>query len=424
MKMRAARNGIEPATCELPESATNEFLSPSRNDSIEKRDKANRSFVPLKKRDMFQRGIESPNGERPRSATKDLPLPWGEGWGEGEPCPITQRRIIFFKILRPPLSTSLLRSKRPKTRLLNTARSLARLHWPAILRYRLWRSFLQLTPNHVTHDLLFSTHPRVPESQDFDASPGQPGISLGIQPPLLRSSVLAAIEFDIQHGFNAEKIENVRRVRMLASKFICRKPSATKPGPQKFFRPRIVLAKRAGDPREFGRSHVCNVEDSLVTSISRKLPGLESPHAVTPHPDPLPWGEGTPASHISATHQSMTQSCRGLIQTRFAKDPIQNGIDSPNREQSTTPIKESFSPRDLSRLGSGERFACREGDKLDRGKPIARVGTPLRSRGLRRPSKRERASHWDGERWCQGTGDEAFPQAVRGRNRARRRNAG
>jgi alkylation response protein AidB-like acyl-CoA dehydrogenase/3-hydroxyacyl-CoA dehydrogenase len=53
------------------------------------------------------------------------------------------------------------------------------------------------------------------------------------------------------------------------------------------------------------------------------------------------------------------------------------------------------SPRsgDLSRLGSGERFACRESDGLNSGKHLARAGAPLgEAEGPRGPSERERAS--------------------------------
>jgi hypothetical protein len=48
---------------------------------------------------------------------------------------------------------------------------------------------------------------------------------------------------------------------------------------------------------------------------------------------------------------------------------------------------------DLSRLGNGERFACRESDSLNRGKHLARAGAPLgEARGPQGPNKRERVS--------------------------------
>jgi len=34
------------------------------------------------------------NAERTRNSPKESPLPWGEGWGEGEPRSMTKRPVI------------------------------------------------------------------------------------------------------------------------------------------------------------------------------------------------------------------------------------------------------------------------------------------------------------------------------------------
>ncbi len=50
----------------------------------------------MKKRQNFQLGIESPNGEQSTIAIKEFLLPEGEGQDEGEPRLVTRRPGIFL----------------------------------------------------------------------------------------------------------------------------------------------------------------------------------------------------------------------------------------------------------------------------------------------------------------------------------------
>ena len=58
------------------------------------------------KRRFAQRGIESLAGEWPKRAIEDLPLPEGEGWGEGEAHAIMNRHAISFPTDNPPSTES------------------------------------------------------------------------------------------------------------------------------------------------------------------------------------------------------------------------------------------------------------------------------------------------------------------------------
>ena len=230
-------------------------------------------------------------------------------------------------------------------RFLSAAWFLARSHRPAIFRHWLRRSVLQLAPNGIADHLLFAPQTPIPESQNFDAALGKPGISLRVQTPLMGCSVSAAIQFNVEHRFKTKEIENVRRVRMLTSKLVSGKPAVTKPGPQEFFGPGVVLAKRTGNPSEFWRGHACTIENSSITSIFRRQREVESLSTVPPHPSPLPRGEGIPLASSRATHGQSAQSSAGPIAGRSGTGSIPSGIEPATSLPSTNRIQRSPLPK-------------------------------------------------------------------------------
>jgi hypothetical protein len=168
-----------------------------------------------------------------------LPLPGGEGWGEGEGS------------VQISTHAHIARSLGQCFRFLNHRWQ----HWPAILRQRMRRAFLQRPPNRLSNRVLLPSQPRVPKSQHFDAFAAKVGVACEIPRLLFRMTVPAAVQFDIHSRFEAEKIEDEVSKLMLAPKFIRREAPVTKPLPKQSFRPSVILAQSAGNPGEPPQSH-------------------------------------------------------------------------------------------------------------------------------------------------------------------------
>src|SRR6266568_8857134 len=91
---------------------------------------------------------------------------------------------------------------------------------------------------------------------------------------------------------------------MLSAKLVGRKTSVAQPTPQKLLCPGVALAQGTRDGRGF-----CVLHSSEVNSCRE---GIQ--HRVSPHPGPLPWGEGAaPGSHelsksASGEHRAATRN--------------------------------------------------------------------------------------------------------------------
>jgi len=184
-----------------------------------------------------------------------LPLPRGEGRGEGE----LARRAAS----RPsPVSGCAV------------TRADAR---GAIVRKRMGRSLQEDAPDNIPNELLFLPEVRIPKSQDLHAVSFQPRIPFRIRSSPLRESVLTAIQLDIQARFQTKEIQNISTHRLLSPKLIGGEPPVSQPAPNKPFSPGIVLAQCAGNGDLFGMLHPWNLGGFKCNS---------------PSPRPSPRGRG------------------------------------------------------------------------------------------------------------------------------------
>ena len=189
-----------------------------------------------------------------------FPLPRGEGQGEGEPgFEISLARHLF----------------RRRAIVLFSFR-----HWAAVRRQRVRSTLLQSAPNCIANGLLLAAQMRIPEAQNFDSARFKPSVSLGISGLLLRSSMLKSIQFYVQPGFQAEKIENVRSERVLSPEFVLRKSPVPQPSPHEFLGPCIVLSQHPRRARQFWRCHFERVGNFRL--ISQACWSKESPFPLTP----------------------------------------------------------------------------------------------------------------------------------------------
>ncbi len=188
----------------------------------------------------------------------------------------------------------------------NSARSLnsawfhSWLHRPAILRHGLGRPLLQRVPNGVPDDIFFTSQPAIPKAKHFDSTSRQPSIAFHVALFGFRRSVLPAVEFDIERGFQTKEIEYVGRIGMLSAEFVCGESPITKPLPKKLFSPRVALTKSAGDLRELGRSHG-GILPKSACSASRKFS--------SPSPRPSPAGRGRIAFRWFEILDAFSSSC-------------------------------------------------------------------------------------------------------------------
>ncbi|SRR6266446_3243080 len=230
-----------------------------------------------------------------------LPLPKGEGWGEGEG---DFESTVSCESAGISASVSLLQFSR------------GLMHRSAIVRQRVRRTLLKRGPDCIANRLLLAAKMRIPIPHDFHAACLQPGVAFRVFLPRLGETVLKSVQFDIELRLKAEKIEHVRAERMLASKFIFGKSSITEPTPNELFRPRVMFPHHSCDTSQFGRGHKGRVGQAGVKAkkISwrgfRLFSGLTLAQFLSPHPSPLPQGEG----ELSAAHSKSGPSlhCRSL----------------------------------------------------------------------------------------------------------------
>src|ERR1051326_6862003 len=148
-------------------------------------------------------------GDLERSALKGalpmiLPLPKGEGWGEGE------MRLRPVDHSRTASSAGSLRC------LCRSLFSRGLPHWPTIVGQRMRRAFLKSIPNRVAYRPPFPAQARIPKAHHFNAARLEPGVTFGVFRQRLWKTMLKAVQFDIQFRFDAEKVEYMRPVRVLA----------------------------------------------------------------------------------------------------------------------------------------------------------------------------------------------------------------
>jgi hypothetical protein len=86
----------------------------------------------------------------------------------------------------------------------------------------------------------------IPEPQRFDAARFQKRVAFGIVNLPFNKTMLAAVQFNIQIRLQAKEIQIVNANGMLAAPFVAVETAVAQPAPDKFFRPRFVLAKLAG----------------------------------------------------------------------------------------------------------------------------------------------------------------------------------
>src|SRR2546428_12897745 len=99
--------------------------------------------------------------------------------------------------------------------------------------------------------------------------------------------MLGAIEF--KKRFDAKEVEDVFTERVLPTKLVGRKPSVPQPAPQELLSPSVGLAQSARDGGGFCVPHV---SESIADCEDIGRP-------VSPHPDPLPKGEGVAGAALA-----------------------------------------------------------------------------------------------------------------------------
>ena len=63
------------------------------------------------------------------------------------------------------------------------------------------------------------------------------------------------VQLNIEMGFEAEEIQDVRSERMLSPELVAGETPIAQPAPNQSLGPRVPLAQRPGDGRLFGRLH-------------------------------------------------------------------------------------------------------------------------------------------------------------------------
>src|SRR6266446_3812915 len=134
-----------------------------------------------------------------KSGRRILPLPGGEGRGEGV-------RLIQFL--------------------------LPRIHRPCVIRQRMRRTFLQLAKNRVADGLRVAPQTGIPKAQFLDAARSQERFAFRIVTLLVRMTVTKSIQFDGQPCCLAKEIQVVNAFRMLAAEFVTAETPVTQPAPQ------------------------------------------------------------------------------------------------------------------------------------------------------------------------------------------------
>ena len=124
---------------------------------------------------------------------------------------------------------------------------------------------------------------------------------------LNRVAVPETVQLNIQTGFEAEEIQDVRSKWMLSPELVAGETPVAQPTPKQSLCPRVPLAQRSGDGRLFGRLHEgCLFACSGCWKFGRPVP---------PHPGPLPRGEGGMLGSVS----SESSALRNVRETECAR---------------------------------------------------------------------------------------------------------
>src|SRR5205809_886358 len=163
-----------------------------------------------------------------------LPLPGGEGRGEGEPFSLhsksqtagqaAARRKCSCDTAGFPFSPGV-RAGAPLTS------SFIRAPRPSVLRQRPWRTALEFAEDFITDHLCFTSKERVPESEHLDSERGEIFLAFLVPLTALWKSVLRSIEFNREPRFIAEKIEGVFPEWTLASELVAVETPGAQPTP-------------------------------------------------------------------------------------------------------------------------------------------------------------------------------------------------
>jgi len=151
---------------------------------------------------------------------------------------------------------------------LNSTRFFSHTHRPTVFRHRLWRSFLQHSPDRIANHVFFASQSRIPEAEHLDAASLKPFIPFGVAFQLFGRPMLETVQLNIQHGFNAKEIQHVRRIRMFTPELISGKPTISKPSPQQLLGPRIIFAQCARNTRELCRRCHLGYFEEFQTAVN------------------------------------------------------------------------------------------------------------------------------------------------------------
>src|SRR5260370_11730090 len=167
-------------------------------------------------------------------------------------------------------------------------------------------ALLQRPPNGVADGRFLAPQPGVPEAKHFDAARFQPRIASRVLGLLFGRAVLNAVRLDIQPGFLAKVVHDVRSERMLSAEFVFGETPVAQPMPHELFGPPVAVLHRACDARKARGRH----EGSAVEFIGRSQAHWSFERYLPPHPGPLLRGEGE--SRAAAWRIERAGSCERL----------------------------------------------------------------------------------------------------------------
>ena len=165
-----------------------------------------------------------------------LPLPGGEGRGEGGPAslhePVAANRLIAEAGATIRIDVPLTFPR-------------ARTFGSNVIRQRMGCPALKLAEDAVPDDLSLAPESGVPEAKHFDTARGEELLPFGVMPLLFGKSVLASVQFNGKACFFAEEIEKVGSDGVLAPELVATEAASTQPAPHEFFGPSRFFAECA-----------------------------------------------------------------------------------------------------------------------------------------------------------------------------------
>ena len=123
------------------------------------------------------------------------------------------------------------------------------------------RAGLQFIEDCISDALRVAAEMRIPKPQGLDTTRLQKFFSFHVMFPLVRKTVLAAIQLHIEFRLLAKEIKRVNAERVLAAEFIAGETTGAQPAPDEFLRPRFNLAELPG---AFDIGHGLRLENSGV----------------------------------------------------------------------------------------------------------------------------------------------------------------